>query len=260
MRLQDKTAIITGAGNGIGRETAYLFAREGANVVVTDICEEAASNTTEEIKKHGGKSIHIPHNISIESDWENVIAKTLDNFGKINILFNNAGTFLIKPLIDTTLEEWHQLMNINLAGTFLGLKHVIPVMMKQNGGSIINNSSTAGLMGSVGVSLYGASKGAIRILTKHVAMEYAPYNIRANTIFPGFVDTDMMKYRGEVDQSNKQQQSQGVPLGRIGNSDEVAKTVLFLASDDSSYTTGAEFVIDGGRSAGRSPMKSDHYE
>lgn len=260
MRLKNKTAIITGAGNGIGKETALLFAKEGANVVVTDLNEEAVNQTSAEIKKSGGKAISISHNISCENDWEQVVLKTLDNYAEINILFNNAGTFLIKPLIETTLEEWQNLMNINVAGTFLGLKHVITVMMKQNGGSIINNSSTAGLTGSVGVSLYGASKGAIRSLTKHVAMEYASYHIRANSIYPGFIDTDMMKYRGEIDQSNEQQQSKGVPLGRIGYPQEVARTVLFLASEEASYTTGAEFVIDGGRSAGRSKSKGEMYE
>ncbi len=260
MRLKDKTVIITGAGNGIGRATAILFAKEGANVVVTDINEEAVIHTSEEIKKCGGNSLYIHHNIALETEWENVIAKTLDQYGEINILFNNAGTFLIKPLIETTFDEWQNVMNINVTGTFLGLKYVLPVMMKQNGGSIINNSSTAGLMGSVGVSLYGTSKGAIRSLTKHVAMEYAPYNIRANSIYPGFVNTDMMKYRGKVDETNENQQSKGVPLGRIGFPEEVARTVIFLASDESSYTTGAEFVIDGGRSAGKSIAKGESYE
>jgi NAD(P)-dependent dehydrogenase (short-subunit alcohol dehydrogenase family) len=252
MQLKGKTAIITGAGDGIGKTTALLFASEGANVVVTDINEFTGADTAEEINRLGGQALFLRHNISQERDWENVIQQSLDTFGGIDVLFNNAGTFLIKPLIETTLEEWNYLMSINVAGTFLGLKHVIPVMMKQKNGSIINNSSTAGLVGSLGVSLYGASKGAIRSLTKHAAMEYASYNIRANSIYPGFVDTNMMKYRGEVDQTSEQQQAQGVPLGRIGHPREVADTVLFLASDDSSYTTGAEFVIDGGRSTGKS--------
>lgn len=259
MRLHNKTVIITGAGNGIGRATALLFSQEGANVVVTDINEEALHHTANEMKRIGDNVLSILHDISIEDDWKRVVAQTLDKYGEISSLFNNAGTFLIKPLIETSLDEWQNLMNINVAGTFLGLKHVLPVMMKQNGGSIINNSSTAGLAGSDGVSLYGASKGAIRSLTKHVAMEYSSYKIRANSIYPGFIDTDMMKYRGDIDQSNEQQQSNGVPLGRIGFPQEVARTVLFLASDESSYTTGAEFVIDGGRSAGRSKPKGDSY-
>jgi NAD(P)-dependent dehydrogenase (short-subunit alcohol dehydrogenase family) len=252
MRLRGKTAIITGAGDGIGKATALLFSAQGANVIVTDINEETGACTAEEIISQGGQAVFLKHNIREEQDWVTVVEKTTEAFGTIDILFNNAGTFLIKPLIETTIEEWDHLMGINVAGTFLGLKHVIPVMMKQRKGSIINNSSTAGLVGSINVALYGASKGAIRVLTKHTAMEYAPYNIRANAVFPGFVDTNMMKYRGEKDQTDEQLQSQGVPLGRIGTPSEVAETVLFLASDESSYTTGAEFVIDGGRSSGKS--------
>jgi NAD(P)-dependent dehydrogenase (short-subunit alcohol dehydrogenase family) len=252
MRLVDKVVIITGAGNGIGKETAILFSKEGAKVVVSDLNEDAAATTVAEIQQNGGQAIFVKHDISDEKSWSNVVERTLEAFGKIDCLFNNAGVFLIKPLIETSLEEWKQIMNINAAGTFLGLKYVIPIMMKQSSGSIINNSSTAGLVGSVGVSLYGASKGAIRSLTKHAAMEYAPYNIRVNAVFPGFVDTAMMKYRGEVDQTNKSQQSEGVPLARIGTTNEVAQTVLFLASDESSYTTGTEFVIDGGRTTGKS--------
>lgn len=251
MRLKGKTAVITGAGGGIGRTTALLLAKEGANVVVTDLNEVSGTATAEEINTNGGQAVFLQHDISQEHDWKYVVQSAVEHFGKIDVLFNNAGTFLIKPLIETTIEEWNHLMSINVAGTFLGLKYVIPVMMKQKSGSIINNSSTAGITGSVGVSLYGASKGAIRILTKHAAMEYSAYDIRVNAIFPGYVDTDMMKYRGEVDQTDQQQQSQGVPLGRIGKPEEIANTVLFLASDEASYTTGAEFVIDGGRSSGR---------
>jgi len=252
MRLSNKVAIITGAGSGIGKTTALLFAKEGAKVVVTDMNQKTGDETVQEIILNGGQALFIKHDISIEKDWVTVIEKSLNSFGKIDILFNNAGKFLIKPLIETSLEEWKNVMDVNVAGTFLGLKHVIPVMIKHNQGSIINNSSTAGLVGSLGVSLYGTSKGAIRSLTKHVSMEYASNNIRANTIFPGYVDTNMMKYRGAVDNTTIDQQALGVPLGRIGIPKEVADTVLFLASDDSSYITGAEFVIDGGRSTGKS--------
>lgn len=252
MRLRGKVAIVTGAGNGIGKTTALLLASEGAKLTVTDIQEAKAKETAKEIKKHGGEALFLRHDISEEQEWQQVVQNTIDSYGKIDILFNNAGTFLIKPLIETEIEEWRHLMKVNVEGTFLGLKSVLPEMIKRKQGSIINNSSTAGLVGSNGVSLYGTSKGAIRSLTKHAAMEHAPDNVRINAVYPGFVDTDMMKYRGEKDKTDEQKQSEGVPLGRIGQTSEVANTVLFLASDESSYTTGAEFVIDGGRSAGKS--------
>ena len=157
---------------------------------------------------------------------------------------------MIKPLIETTLEEWNHVMSVNAAGPFLGMKYVLPVMIKNQTGSIINASSTAGLIGSSGVSLYGASKGAIRVMTKTAALEVAQYNIRINSIYPGFVNTQMIKHRAEVENKDLKDQSSAIPLGRVGEPLDIAKTVLFLASDDSSYMTGAELIIDGGKSVG----------
>jgi len=250
MRLKGKTALITGAGNGIGKTTALRFAAEGAEVAVADIREQAAAETAREIERAGGKALPIRMDISQEADWQHAVNQVVARFGQIDVLFNNAAIFLIKPLIETTVEDWDRIMGVNVRGTFLGLKHVIPVMIKQGGGSIINNASTAGLVGAKGVALYGSSKGAIRNLSKHAALEYAEYGVRVNSIYPGFVDTAMLKHRMDTEQNNSAEQGKKVPLGRIGEPREIADTVVFLASDESSYITGAEIVIDGGRTAG----------
>jgi len=250
MRLKGKTALITGAGNGIGKVTALRFAEEGAEIAAADIDEEAARRTAAEIEQAGGKALAVRLDISSEADWQNAVSLAVEKFGKIDVLFNNAGVFLIKPLIETTVEEWDRVMGVNARGTFLGMKHVIPVMMRQGGGSIINNASTVGLAGSQNVSLYGASKGAIRSLSRHAALEYAPYGIRINSVYPGFVDTAMLRHRMDTEQNGAAAQGKKVPLGRIAEPREIADTVLFLASDEASFITGAEIVVDGGRTAG----------
>ncbi|KPV44009.1 SDR family NAD(P)-dependent oxidoreductase [Alicyclobacillus ferrooxydans] len=245
-RLQDKVAIITGAGTGIGKQTALLFAAEGASVVVTDIHEESGSQTANEIVENGGDALFFKHDVRSESDWQQVVQTTVEKYQKIDVLFNNAGIYLIKPLTETTVEEWERLMGINVTGVFLGMKHVLPVMAKQRAGSVINASSVAGLIGAAGHALYGASKGAVRIMTKDVAAEYAPYQIRVNSIHPGYIRTGMAEYGAQMAQVTMEQLGQGYPLGRLGDPMDVAKLVLFLASDDSSYITATEFVIDGG--------------
>lgn len=250
MRLKGKTALITGAGNGIGKVTALRFAAEGAEVAVADIDEAAARQTVSEIEQAGGTALAVRLDISSEADWQSAVNGVSQRFGKIDVLFNNAAIFLIKPLIDTTVEEWDRVMGVNVRGTFLGLKTVIPVMMKQGGGSIINNASTVGLVGSLDVALYGASKGAIRSLSRHASVEYAAHGIRINSIYPGFVDTAMIRHRIDTEQSDSAALGKKVPLGRIADPREIADTVLFLASDEAAYITGAEIVIDGGRTAG----------
>jgi len=250
MRLNGKRALITGAGGGIGKTTALRFAAEGAVVASADIDERAAEETAREIERAGGKALPLRLDISREADWESAVSRVSAQFGGIDVLFNNAAIFLIKPLIETSVEEWDRLMGVNVRGTFLGLKHVIPVMMKQGGGSIINNASTAGLVGSKGVALYGASKGAIRNLSRHASIEYAEYGIRVNSIYPGFVDTAMLRQRMDTEANGRKEQGEKVPLGRIAEPREIADTVVFLASDESSYITGAEIVVDGGRTAG----------
>ena len=248
-RLEGKVAIITGGGTGIGKTTALRFAKEGAKVIVTDINLDSASQTVAEIKEAGGDAHAIAHDVSREEQWEQVVAATVNQYGKLDILFNNAGIYMIKPLTEITLEDWNKLMAINVTGVFLGMKHAMPVMAKQQGGSVINASSIAGLIGAPGHVLYGASKGAVRIMTKDAAIEYAGQGVRVNSIHPGYIDTDMVTYASEATKHSKAELAQGVPSGRLGTVEDVANMVLFLASDESGHVTGAEFVIDGGGTA-----------
>ncbi|WP_066186770.1 MULTISPECIES: SDR family NAD(P)-dependent oxidoreductase [Gracilibacillus] len=246
MRVKNKVTLITGAGSGIGKETALLFAKEGAKLVLTDVAVDAVQETEKEVKELGAEAISIKHDVSKEEDWQKAVEKAVDQFGTIDVLFNNAGIYIIKPITELELDTWNKLMAINVTGTFLGMKHVLPVMQKQNSGSIINASSVAGLRGAPGHALYGASKGAVRIMTKDVAMEVARQQIRVNSIHPGYIDTQMADYGAEQQGTTTEELGEDYPLGRLGKRSEVAKTVLFLASDDSSYTTGAEFPVDGG--------------
>ncbi|MEH7505513.1 glucose 1-dehydrogenase [Neobacillus drentensis] len=257
MKLENKVAIITGSGTGIGKTTALLFAKEGASVVVTDINEENGKKTVNEIEKLGGNAIFVKHDVGNEEDWKNVVDQTLIHFDTIDILYNNAGLFTISPLLETTVDEWNKLMTVNVTGSFLGMKHCIPIMIKKRKGSIINASSNAGLFGAAGLTLYGASKGAIRIMTKDAAMEFGNDNIRINSIHPGYIKTQMIEYAANVAQKNPEDQAKYVPLRRLGETRDVANMVLYLASDDSSYVTGAEFVIDGGVSTGHSVWESE---
>lgn len=246
MRLKGKIAFITGAGAGIGRETAKLFASEGATVIVTDINKEGIEKTASDIVSDGGKAVAYKHDVSSEDEWKTIVVKVKEQFGHIDILFNNAGIYKIKPLPDITLNDWNQLMSINVTGVFLGMKHIIPMMADHGGGSIINASSIAGLIGAPGHVLYGASKGAVRIMTKDAAVEYAEQKVRVNSIHPSYVETGMAEYASETTNQSQAELAQMTPLGRLAKPQEIAQTVLFLASDESSFTTGAEYVIDGG--------------
>lgn len=257
MRLDQKVVIVTGGGTGIGRETARLLSKEGAHIVVTDIHEPTGRETVDLIKSTGRQALFVKHDVTNEHDWQTVVEKTLHEFGTIDVLFNNAGIFVIKPLIDTTIEEWNHLMGINATGCFLGMKHVLPTMINHRRGSIINASSNAGLFGAAGLSMYGASKGTVRILTKDAAMEYAAYNIRINSIHPGYIKTQMIEYAAQVANKEPEAQAKLVPLKRLGTPSDVAHLVLYLASDESSYITGAELVIDGGVSAGQSVWEQE---
>jgi len=248
-RLEGKVAIITGGGTGIGKATALRFAKEGAKVIVTDINQESASKTAAEIQGAGGEAQAIAHDVTREEQWEQVVAETVKHYGKVDILFNNAGIYIIKPLAEITLEEWNRLMAINVTGVFLGMKHTMPVMAKQKSGSVINASSIAGLIGAPGHVLYGASKGAVRIMTKDAAIEYASAGVRVNSIHPGYIDTGMVAYASEATKHSKEELAQGVPTGRLGTVEDVSNVVLFLASDESAHVTGAEMVIDGGGTA-----------
>ncbi|WP_053372651.1 SDR family NAD(P)-dependent oxidoreductase [Paenibacillus sp. FJAT-27812] len=247
-RLTGKVAIITGAGSGMGREEALLFAKEGATVVATDINEAAVQAVVQEIEAGGGQAAAYAHNVSSEEAWVSVVDQTIKTYGKVDILVNNAGISHAVGLLDTTVEQWNKVMSINLTSTFLGMKHVIPHMQANNGGSIVNISSIAGLTGGSGAGAYTASKGAVRMLTKAAAVDFGKDHIRVNSVHPGFIETPM-----SAEFVNNKQMLQWflsqTALPRVGRASEVAEAVLFLASDESAYITGVELPVDGGVTA-----------
>ncbi|MCU6599009.1 SDR family oxidoreductase [Peribacillus frigoritolerans] len=249
MRLKEKTAIVTGGANGIGKATVNKFLEEGANVVFTDINKEAGNKTLEEMREVSNNVLFIQHDVSKESDWINVIEETLKAFGKVDILFNNAGIFSSKPVTEYETEEWNRLLGINVTGVFIGMKHIVPVMREQKSGSIINTSSVAGLKGSVNTTLYGASKGAVRIMTKDLAVEVAADQIRVNSIHPGIIQTAMGEDVATSVKASSEQLAKSIPLRRLGKPEDIANLVAFLASDESSFITGTEMIIDGGMTA-----------
>ena len=243
-RLADKVAIITGAARGQGAAEARLFAAEGAAVVLTDVQVEDGRRVEAEVAESGGDALFIELDVTSEEGWKRAVETTVQRFGKIDVLVSNAGIFPIEGLEDTTEELWDRVLDINARGVFLGAREVIPIMRSAGGGSIVNISSTAGIAGSPGASAYHASKGAVRVFTKSAAIQYAPDGIRVNSVHPGGVDTRMLfdVYDDEyLDLARKR-----VPMERFAEPEEIAYAVLYLASDESSYVTGAELVVDGG--------------
>ncbi|WP_337101919.1 SDR family NAD(P)-dependent oxidoreductase [Paenibacillus sp. YIM B09110] len=247
-RLSNKVAIVTGAGSGMGREEALLFASQGAAVVATDINETAVQAVVSEIVASGGQAIAFGHNVASEDEWVKVVEGAIAAYGRIDVLVNNAGISLAIGLLDTTVEQWNKVMAINLTSTFLGMKHVVPHMQANKGGSIINISSIAGLTGSSGAGAYTASKGGVRMLTKAAAADFGKDNIRVNSVHPGYIETPMSSEHVNNKQMLQWFLSQ-TALPRVGQASEVAQAVLFLASDDASYITGVELPVDGGVTA-----------
>ena len=247
MRLENKVAFISGGGRGLGEVMAKFFANEGASVVIGDVLEDEGKQTEAEINEAGGQCLFVRLDVTDETQWQQAIASTLARFGKLNILVNNAGIYRTHRVEDTTSEEWDQVLAVNGKGVFLGTKAAIPEMRKAGGGSIINLSSVAGLVGSADSAAYNASKGAVRLLTKSTAIQYAKEGIRANSIHPGTIETpmtaDLLAGDGRQDRMNR------TPLGRLGRPEDVAYGALYLASDEASFVTGSELVIDGGRTA-----------
>ncbi|HEY0286509.1 MAG TPA: SDR family NAD(P)-dependent oxidoreductase [Pseudomonas sp.] len=250
MRLHNKVLIVTGAGSGIGATAVKLFAAEGGKVVATDVQLAGVQAVVEEVRKSGGIAIALSHNVSSGADWKVVVDRAVSEFGQIDVLLNNAGVGDKKPLPESTPEttdeeDWSRVIDVNLKGVFLGMKYVLPFMKNAGKGSIINVSSIAAIVGSAGPFAYTASKGGVRSMTKHVAFHYGRFNIRANSIHPSFVKTPMV----EEDFKNKDTAERifaSVPLSRFSETIEIANVALFLASDESSYLTGAELVVDGG--------------
>ena len=248
MRLEDKIAIVTGAGHGMGESMARIFAREGAKVVVADIAEEDGGRVAAEIVAGGGDAIFVRLDISKESEWAAVVAATLQRHGRLDILVNNAGVSGALPDLNS-LADYDRLMTINARGTFLGMQHALPEMRKAGGGSIVNLSSISGLIGQTNIHMgYNGAKAAIHVMTKAAAVQFAKYGIRVNSVHPGLMPP--MRTSGRTaDPETRAKTLKGVPLGRAGEVDEVAYAILFLASDESSYVTGAELVVDGGWTA-----------
>ena len=246
-RLSGKVAIISGGARGQGAEEARLFASEGAKVIIGDILDSEGIQVESEIVEQGGEAKFVRLDVSIEEDWSKAVQLAISEYGKLDILVNNAGILLMKGVEDTTSEEWDHLQNINSKGVFLGSKAVISAMRESGGGSIVNISSIAGLIGSR-FSAYGASKGLVRTLTKSIAVNHGHENIRCNSVHPGIIDTDMVS---EMigSKEGRDLQLHRTPLNVIANSRDVALGVLYLASDESRYVTGSELVIDGGITA-----------
>jgi NAD(P)-dependent dehydrogenase (short-subunit alcohol dehydrogenase family) len=248
--VAEKVVVVTGAGAGIGRATAALFAKNGAKVVVTDINESEGRATAENIVAEGGEALFLAHDVAQEEQWQRVLAAAKDRFGGIDVLVNNAGIYVIASLAETTLEQWNKLFSINVTGVFLGSKHVAPYLTERGGGSIINLSSVAGLLGAAGHACYGASKGAVRIMTKDLAAELGAQNIRVNSVHPTYVKTAMADYGAAMAGKTLEDLGRDMSvLGRLAEPEDVANVIVFLASDESAYLTGAEFVVDGGGSS-----------
>ena len=248
MRLENKVALISGGARGMGAVEARLFAKEGAKVVIGDIRKEEGRQIEAQIAEAGGECLFIFLDVTKEANWAEAVESTVARFGKLDILINNAGIFPMEKVEDTTPESWDQVMDINAKGVFLGTKAAIPAMRQSGGGSIINLSSIAGLVGSSYSASYNASKGAVRLLTKSTAIQYAKEGIRANSIHPGLIDT-LMAADLLADEELRQRRIASTPLGRIGTAQEVAQGALYLASDESSFVTGSELIIDGGFTA-----------
>ena len=249
MRLQGKVAIITGGARGQGAAEARMFVREGAKVVFGDILDDEGRQVEAEIAAAGGEAVYVRLDVTDEDAWREAVGTAVSRFGKVDILVNNAGIASWNAGDDATVEEWDRIMEVNAKGVFLGTKAVIPAMRTAGGGSIINISSISGMVGQTNIHPgYNASKGAVRILTKSTAVQHAAEGIRCNSIHPGPVKTPMTE-RGWSDPEWLQAMRRRTPLGRYADPDEIAYGVLFLASDESSFMTGSEMVIDGGVTA-----------
>ncbi len=253
-RVDNKVALVTGAGSGLGRASALRLAEEGARVAVTDVNAKGGQETVALIERAGGQAFFMAQDVTSEAGWEGVIGAVEQRFGKLDVLVNNAGVFLVKPITSTTLEEFRWQNGVNVDGVFLGIKHGIGALERAGGGSIINISSIAGLVGTAISPAYCASKGAVRLLTKACAMECAQKKnrIRVNSIHPGGMLTPMLEAGMQaLGGSARVRQSfdDMAPLGHLGEALDIANGVVYLASDEAKYVTGAELVIDGGITA-----------
>ena len=248
MRVAGKVALVSGAARGIGAATAKLLAQEGAAVVLGDVLEKEGQETAARIVAAGGRATFIPLDVARPENWQQVIAAAVAAYGKLDILVNNAGISGRAAVAETDVATWERVLEINGKGVFLGIKAAIPELRKAGGGSIINISSIYGIIGSETSAAYHASKGAVRILTKAAAIQYAADHIRVNSVHPGFVDSPMTAASHALPEVHHLRISR-TPLGRMGTPEDIAAGILYLASDESSFVTGSELVIDGGMTA-----------
>ena len=249
--FDNKVALVTGATSGIGRAAALAFAREGAKVVVSGRREKEGWETVALIKKAGGEGMFVQTDVASEKDMATLVAKTLSTYGRLDAAFNNAGVEGSQgPISEQTVENYHQIMNANVLGVFLSLKHEIGAMLKGGGGAIVNNSSVGGLRGFPGVALYVASKHAVIGLTKSAALEYATQGIRVNAVAPGGIETPMFdRFTSSMGEAAHEQMAALHPIGRTGRPEEIAEAVLWLCSDKASFVTGHTLAADGGWTA-----------
>jgi NAD(P)-dependent dehydrogenase (short-subunit alcohol dehydrogenase family) len=247
MILKDRVAIITGGATGIGEATALLFAEQGAKVVIADYNVEQGMRTTENIKHRGGDSLFVKVDVSSGTEVQHMVEETAKHFGTVDILFSNAGIGTQGSAAELPEAEWDRVININLKGVYLGAKAVLPIMMAKKRGAIINNASILGHVGFPATPAYNAAKGGVILLTRNLALDYAPYNIRVNAVSPGFIKTPLVM--SGLSEEIQQELAKSHALGRLGNPDEVAHCVLFLASDAASFVTGISLLVDGGYTA-----------
>jgi 3(or 17)beta-hydroxysteroid dehydrogenase len=250
-RVAGKVAVVTGAANGIGKAAAAALVREGARVLLTDLDETAGKQAADEL---GERARFLRHDVAREDDWERILAAAWELFGGLHVLVNNAGIGLAKTVEETTLAEWRRVQAVNVEGVFLGCKHALPRLRASGGGSIVNVSSIAGLVGAPNLPAYCASKGAVRLLTKSIALQNAkgPTPVRCNSVHPAWVETAMVHGLASLsgdEAKGLDRMARSLPMGRLGRVEEVAHAIVFLASDESSFMTGSEVVLDGGATA-----------
>ena len=248
-RMDGKVALISGGARGQGAAEARLFAQEGAKVVIGDLLDVDGMRVAAEIAELGGEAVYVHLDVTREEDWQSAVQAAVSAFGKLDVLVNNAGIWRRGRVEDTSVEDWDAVQNVNSKGVFLGTKAAIPEMRKAGGGSVINISSTAGLVGGPRSTAYTASKGAVRLFSKATAIQYAGEGIRSNSIHPGPIDTEMIQQVWQGEDNSREESIARTPLGRVGTVDDIAYGALFLASDESSFMTGSELVIDGGSTA-----------